>query len=114
ELTLSPKMQFKGDINLIAYEPSLRLDGYIRPMIKPRAGLESSWITYKEAPGDTITITVDQNLKNEVEEQMHAGLHFNALGDLYPTFMSVKETPRDQDVYTAKGKMLYDEEEKIF
>lgn len=114
ELTLSPKMQFKGDINLIAYEPSIRLDGYIRPMIKPRPGLESSWITYKEAPGDTITITVDQNLKNEVEEAMYAGLHFNALGDLYPTFMSLKETPRDQDLYTAKGKMLYDEEEKVF
>lgn len=114
ELTLSPKMQFKGDISLIAYEPSLRLDGFIRPMIKARPGLESSWITYKEAPGDTITIKVDENLKNEIEEPMFAGLHFNALGDLYPTFMSLKETPRDHDIYTAKGRMLFDEEEKVF
>lgn len=114
ELTLSPRMQFKGDIHLVAHEPSLRLDGFIRPMIKARQGLESAWITYKEAPGDTITITVDENLRNELDEPMSAGVHFGALGDLYPTFMSTKETPRDHDIYTAKGKMLFDEEEKVF
>ena len=107
-------MQFKGDIHLVAHEPSLRLDGFIRPMIKARQGLESAWITYKEAPGDTITITVDENLRNELDEPMSAGVHFGALGDLYPTFMSTKETPRDHDIYTAKGKMLFDEEEKVF
>ncbi|MBB5287551.1 hypothetical protein HNQ92_005715 [Rhabdobacter roseus] len=114
KLVLSPRMQFKGGVRLIAYEPSLQLDGYIRPMLKPRPDLTSSWIVYKEAPGEILTIKVDKNLRNEVEQPLFAGLHYRPSGGMYLSFLSPKEYSRDQDIFTAEGTLRFDEESKAF
>jgi hypothetical protein len=113
-LTLSPRIQYKGDVKLIAYEPSLQLDGYVRPLLKNRPDLTSSWITYKEAPGKVITIKVNKNLKNEAEERLYAGLHFGQGRGMYITFLSTKENEKDQDIFLAEGEMGYDETRKSF
>jgi hypothetical protein len=113
-LMLFPKIQFKGSVRLIAYEPTLQLDGYVRPYTKPRPELMSSWIPLKQAPGETFTVKVDKDLKNDVDQPLFAGLHYRAGGGLYLTFLSPKESNRDQDVFTAQGSMGYDEETKAF
>ena len=114
---LAPRMVYKGDVNLIAYEPALQLDGLIRPQLKPRPDLESSWITFKEDGTDStgiITIKVNKDLKNEVEQPLHAGLHYRSGGGMYLSFLSPKFTERDQDIYTAQGNLRYDEDAKAF
>ncbi|HEV7351228.1 hypothetical protein [Telluribacter sp.] len=113
-LMLFPKIQFKGGVRLIAYESALQLDGYIRPFIKPRPELASSWIPLKEAPGESLSIKVDKDLKNEVEQPLFAGLHYRTGGGMYMTFLSTKESSRDQDIFTANGTMSYDPESKSF
>jgi hypothetical protein len=50
-LFLSPRIQYKGAINLVAYEPSLKLDGFVKPVIKFRKDFQSSWIVYQEFAG---------------------------------------------------------------
>ncbi|WP_373514013.1 hypothetical protein, partial [Persicitalea sp.] len=114
---LAPRIQYKGDVNLIAYEPTLQLDGLIRPLLKPRPDLSSSWITFKGDGTDStgiITIKVNKELKNEVEQPLFAGLHYRSGGGMYLSFLSPKFTERDRDIYTAQGNLRYDEDQKAF
>ena len=114
---LAPRMQYKGTVTLIAYEPTLQLDGLVRPLLKPRPDLASSWITMKESSADStgaITIKVNKDLKNEIEQPLFTGLHYRSGGGMYMSFLSPKFTERDQDIFTAQGSLSYDEEDKVF
>ncbi len=113
-LFLSPRIQFKGGINLIAYEPSLQLDGFVKPVLKFRKNFQSSWIVYKDSPGETVAIKVDKNLKNEHDLPLSVGLHYNESRGMYMSFLSPKESDGDEDIYLAQGAMNYDEESKSF
>lgn len=113
-LILSPRIQYKGDINLIAYQPSLQLDGFVKPVLKFRKDFQSSWIVYKEAPGESVAVKIDKNLKNEHEIPLSVGLHFNESRGMYMTFLSPKESDGDEDLYLAQGSMNYDEDSKAF
>ncbi|TLU97865.1 hypothetical protein [Dyadobacter luticola] len=113
-LILSPRIQFKGGINLIAYEPSLQLDGFVKPVIKFRKDFQSSWIVYKESPGETIAIPINKDLKNEHEIPLSVGLHYNEARGMYMSFLSPKESDGDEDLYLAQGALNYDEDAKAF
>lgn len=118
-LMLAPRMQYKGSVHLVAYEPALRLDGLIRPNLKPRPDLVSSWITFKGNSADSaaqgaLTIKVDNELKNEVGDPLFAGLHYRAGGGMYLSFLSPRESNRDQNIYTAQGNLTFDEDDKVF
>ena len=113
-LILSPRIQYKGGINLIAYEPSLQLDGFVKPVLKFRKDFQSSWIVYKEAPGETIAIKINKDLKNENELPLSVGLHYNEVRGMYMTFLSPKESDGDEDIYLAQGALNFDEESKSF
>ena len=113
-LILSPRIQYKGGINLIAYEPSLQLDGFVKPVLKFRKDFQSSWIVFKENPGETISIKVDKNLKNEHELPLSVGLHYNEARGMYMSFLSPKDSDGDEDIYLAQGALNYDEDSKAF
>jgi hypothetical protein len=113
-LILSPRIQYKGAINLVAYEPSLKLEGFVKPVIKFRKDFQSSWIVYNEAPGETISIKINKDLKNEHELPLSVGLHFNEARGLYMSFLSAKDSDGDEDIYLAQGAMNYDEDGKAF
>jgi hypothetical protein len=113
-LILSPRIQYKGGINLIAYEPSLQLDGFVKPIIKFRKDFQSSWIVYKESPGETIAIKINKDLKNEHEIPLSVGLHYNETRGMYMSFLSPKESDGDEDIYQAQGALNYDEDAKAF
>ncbi|WP_439582241.1 hypothetical protein [Dyadobacter bucti] len=113
-LTLSPRIQYKGAINLIAYEPSLKLEGFVKPVIKYRKDFQSSWIVYNDSPGESVAIKVDKDLKNEHEIPLSVGLHHNETRGMYMSFLSPKESEGDEDIYTAQGALNYDEDEKAF
>ncbi|PWJ59844.1 hypothetical protein CLV98_10118 [Dyadobacter jejuensis] len=113
-LLLSPRIQYKGNINLVAYEPSLKLDGYVKPVLKFRKDFQSSWILFQEEPGESITIPINKELKNEHEIPLSVGLHYNERRGMYMTFLSPKESDADEDVYLANGGLFYDEEANGF
>lgn len=114
-LMLAPRIAFKGDIVMQAPEKDLALDGFIKPALKKRPDLVSGWIPFKEKVVKTIEVKVDKNLKNEGDQPLVAGIHARIDGTgLYPTFLSPKEDPKDDDIFTATGVMRYDEKEKIF
>ncbi len=114
-LQLAPRMQFKGNITMNAPEKDLALEGSIKPILKKRKDLVGGWIPFKEKVVGTITIKVDKTLKNEDDQPLVAGIHYRAGGTgLYPTFLSPKEDPRDEAIFSATGVMRYDEKDKLF
>ncbi|GAB3333130.1 hypothetical protein GCM10027299_40300 [Larkinella ripae] len=115
-VTLAPKVQFKGSITMMAPEQDLKLEGAIKIALKKRPKLVSDWIPMKEKIGETFSITVDQNLKNDGNQPLTAGLHFRGGGaaGLYPTFLSTKENDKDDDLFRATGLMTYDAKDKVF
>ena len=113
---LSPKMLYKGEITMLAPIKNLSLDGYIIPVLKKYPKLGGYWISYKGDKSEEIKITVDENLKSG-DSPIFAGLHFrsNASSNgLYPTFLSPKELPEDQDVFLVSGVCLRDEPNHLF
>lgn len=113
-LQLAPKMLYKGAVVMEAPEKDLKLDGYIKPALKKRQNLVGDWLPFKEKVGERLEIKVDKNLKNEGKQQLVAGIHFSVAGTLYPTFLSPKEDPRDQDLFAATGVMRYEDKDKLY
>lgn len=113
---LSPKMLYKGEITMLASIKNLSLDGYIIPVLKKYPKLGGNWISYKGDKSEEIRIMVDENLKSG-DSQIFAGLHFRTTASsngLYPTFLSTKELPEDQDVFLASGICRRDEPNHFF
>nr|WP_229368335.1 hypothetical protein [Fibrisoma limi] len=114
-LQLAPQMLFKGSIVMQAPDKDVALDGAIKPALKKRPDLVGDWIPFKEKVVERLEIKVDKNLKNEGGQQLTAGIHFRGgSGGLYPTFLSAKEDPRDDDIFTATGVMRYDDKAKVY
>ncbi len=114
-LLLAPKMAYKGNITMLAPEEDLQLDGFIKPALKKRADLISGWIPFKEKVQEDIKVRVDKDLRNEGGQPLLVGIHYRVgSGGLYPTFLSPKESSRDEDIFTTTGTMHYDPTDKVF
>ncbi|WP_229311150.1 hypothetical protein [Larkinella soli] len=113
---LAPRVQFRGNVTMMAPEQDLKLEGAIKIALKKRPNLVSDWIPMKEKIGETFSIKVDQNLKNDGNQPLTAGIHFRGGGSngLYPTFLSTKESDKDDDLFRATGLMTYDDKEKVY
>lgn len=115
-LFLSPKMLYKGDISMFAPQKNLTLDGYVIPELKKYPQLGGTWITYQGDKSEEITINVNEQLSNG-DERLFAGLHVKAntgTNGLYPTFLSKKLSPEDDDIFVATGNFRRDEPNKRF
>ncbi|MDF7818898.1 hypothetical protein P1X15_14880 [Runella sp. MFBS21] len=112
---IGPRLQYKGGMTMIAPEPNLQFDGYIKPIIKKRPDLVASWIPFKETPTKDVALKVTPELKNEADLPISVGLHFRSGADgLYNTFLSPKESRNDQDIFDAEGLLRFDEKTKVF
>ena len=110
---VTPKMQFRGEITLVAGDPNLSLDGGIRPFIKKRKDLDN-WLTFKGKNTDGIRINIDEQLKTDAGN-LYAGWHYRSNGGgLYTSFLSLKEAADDQDIFLGKGALEEDAKEKRF
>lgn len=115
-LFLSPKMLYKGDIAMLAPQKNLSLDGFVIPELKKYPQLGGNWITYKGDKSEEITINVDEKLLSG-DSRVYAGLHVKAnsgTNGLYPTFLSAKISPDDDDIFITKGTFRRDEPNKRF
>ncbi|WP_037325742.1 hypothetical protein [Runella zeae] len=112
---IGPRLQYKGAMTMIAPEPNLQFDGYIKPIIKKRADLIASWIPFKETPTKDVALKVTPTLKNEADLAISVGLHFRTGADgLYNTFLSPKESRSDYTIFEAQGLLRFDEKTKSF
>jgi hypothetical protein len=112
---VAPRMQYKGGMTMLAPEPNLQFDGYVKPIIKKRPDLVASWIPFKETPTKDAALKVTPTLKNESDLPISVGLHYRAGADgLYSTFLSAKEAKNDQTIFEANGLLRFDDKTKSF
>ena len=112
---VAPRLQYKGGMTMLAPEPNLQFNGFIKTIIKKRPDMQVSWIPFKENPTKDIAIKISPTLKNETEQPISVGLHYRSGSDgLYPTFLSTKESKNDQTIFVAQGLMRFDEKAKSF
>ncbi|MCA0232606.1 MAG: hypothetical protein LCH91_19215 [Bacteroidetes bacterium] len=111
----APRLQYKGAMTMLAPEPNLQFDGYVKPILKKRPDLVASWIPFKETPTKDVALKVTPALKNEADMPISVGLHYRAGTDgLYPTFLSGKEARNDQIIFEAYGLLRFDDKLKAF
>ncbi|MCU0325601.1 MAG: hypothetical protein MUF45_10170 [Spirosomaceae bacterium] len=113
---LSPKMLYKGQITMLAPIKNLSLDGFVIPALRKYPTLGGYWITYKGNKSEEITINVDKNLKSG-NSPIFAGLHLKQTASsngMYPTFLSAKDSPDDENIFLANGTFRRDEPNKLF
>jgi hypothetical protein len=112
---MSPRMQYKGGLTMLAPEKNLQYEGYVKPVIKKRADLVTTWVPFKELPSREIALKITPTLKNEADLPVSVGLHYRTgTNDLYATFLSSKELRSDATMFAANGLLSYDEKNKIF
>jgi hypothetical protein len=105
QFMISPRMRYKGDITMVAYEKSLRLDGDIQLDLKKRPDLDN-WIPYKGSSSQTVNIEVVPGMKAD-GKQLFAGLHYRTgTNGLYTTFLSPKEDDQDENIFVANGNLI--------
>lgn len=104
---VSPKIQFQGEINMVASNPSLSMEGFVRPFIKKRKDL-NNWIPFKGTNQDGVRISINDSLKSDLG-QLYAGWHYRSNGGgVYTSFLSPKESPDDQNIFLATGGLAED------
>ncbi|MFN8346306.1 MAG: hypothetical protein U0X91_14985 [Spirosomataceae bacterium] len=112
---VAPRLQYKGGMTMLAPEPNLQFDGYVKPIIKKRPDLVASWIPFKETPTKDAALKVTPTLKNESDLPISVGMHYRAGADgLYSTFLSPKEAKNDQTIFEANGLLRFDDKTKAF
>jgi hypothetical protein len=112
---MTPRMQYKGGLTLLAPEPNLQYEGFVKPQIKKRIDLVPTWVPFKELPSRDIALKITPTLKNEADQPVSIGLHYRTGStELYATFLSPKELRTDQTLFSTTGLLSYDEKAKIF
>jgi hypothetical protein len=102
---LSPKVLYRGDITMLATDKNLTLNGFVRPESKNRIDVVN-WIAYKGNSTDDVNIQVQPGMKGDLNTPIYAGLHLRAESTgVYTTFMSGKESPKDEDIITVNGQL---------
>ncbi len=100
---ISPKVLYKGDIVMIANEPSLKMEGWVKPETPNRKDV-ISWIPYRGKSTDDAQIDVSPTLKDDLNTTLVAGLHHKtAAAGIYTTFFTNKQDTKDEDIFLAKG-----------
>ena len=102
---LSSKILYRGDISMVATNKNLTLNGFVHPEYKNRADVVN-WIAYKGNGTDDVNIQIQPILKDDSNVPVYAGLHFRtASSGLYSTFLTSKEDPKDEDIFTVNGQL---------
>jgi hypothetical protein len=115
-LYLSPRILYKGEMTMLSPFKNLALNGLVLPDLKKYPMFGGSWITYKGNKSEAISINIDESLKDG-GKPLYVGLHLRANANtdaIYPTFLSMKGSGDDGDVFSTRGIFKRQEEFKRF
>jgi hypothetical protein len=90
---------------MLATEKHLTFNGFVRPEYKKQAEAVN-WIAYKGKSTEKVNIQIQPNMKGDSNLPIFAGLHARTTATgLYTTFLTNKENPKDEDIFTLKGQL---------
>jgi hypothetical protein len=111
---ISPKIGYKGSVELFSHEEFLSFNGYVKPL-HTFTGVWSNWFRYTGKPDPTDLVIPASDPKNEDRRSMNASL--NLASDsvhMYPSFFNFKRVYADPEITNDTGVFYYDEAEQEF
>jgi hypothetical protein len=102
---ITNRIQFKGEVEMLANEKDLKLDGFVKLDLRSKQNFYS-WIPYK---GNAADVVIEQEERKIVgADTLTSGLHYDAVdGKIYTTFLSKKQHPIDVDMFLGSGSLTY-------
>lgn len=116
QVYLAKKMLYVGEMTMLAPFKNLSLRGQVLPDLKKYPMIGGSWINYAGSKSEDVTISIDETLKDG-GKPLYVGLHmkYGANNDgIYPSFLSVKSSADDYDIFLARGTFGRDEPHQRF
>ncbi|MCD8538903.1 MAG: hypothetical protein LRY55_03420 [Leadbetterella sp.] len=116
QVYLAKKMLYVGEMTMLAPFKNLSLRGQVLPDLKKYPMIGGSWINYAGSKSENVTINIDESLKDG-GKPLYVGLHlkYGANSDgIYPSFLSMKASADDYDVFLARGTFGRDEPNQRF
>jgi hypothetical protein len=107
--SLSPKIAYKGSVELLSNQQYLGFNGYVKP-VHTFKGIPSQWFRYTDRPDPEDVIINASDPKDENRRSM--SLSMNLAQDsmhIYPTFFHFKRVYADPQLTTDTGVFFYDE-----
>lgn len=107
QLIISPGMYYKGDVRMIANQPALELNGFVKLDLKKIPDYDT-WIKYQSTAEQQEVIFDFDNSVTENGLKVSAGLHFDVNDySLYSTFITDKKNIDDEDFFRPGGNLKY-------
>ncbi len=116
QVYLAKKMLYVGEMTMLAPFKNLSLRGQVLPDLKKYPMIGGSWINYAGSKSENVTINIDETLKDG-GKPLYVGLHlrYGANSDgIYPSFLSMKASSDDYDIFLARGTFGRDEPNQRF
>ena len=115
DFTVSPKIQYKGNIELKSTDQYLEFNGYVKPL-HTFEDYPSAWFRYEQQPDPSNVIIPANDPKNENRRTLSVALSMAPVDsvNIYPTFFNFKRVYSDLDITSDTGVMYYDEEAQAF
>ncbi len=107
QMMISPGMIYRGKVTMFAHKPALELDGAVKLNLKNIPNY-NTWIKYKST-GEQKEIAFNFNSSvTEDDKPLMAGIHYDTrTNELYPSFITQKRAPEDQDLFVPAGILSY-------
>ncbi|MFT7592431.1 MAG: hypothetical protein ACI9UJ_002368, partial [bacterium] len=113
--TISPKIGYKGTIDLSSKEQFLSFKGFVKPLHQYQY-IVSQWFRYLDQPDPTNIIVNASEPRNSDRRKLNIGISLspNDSVSVYPNFFGSKYSFTDQDITIDTGVFFYDELNSAF
>ncbi|MBI1305900.1 MAG: hypothetical protein GC181_04705 [Bacteroidetes bacterium] len=113
--TISPKIGYKGSVELNSNQEFLSFNGYVKPL-HSFSEYKSLWFRYTDRPDPADVIINAHDPKNEERKGIAVTMSYSMVDsvNLYPSFFNFKRSYGDLDVTNDKGILYYDETRDAF
>ena len=111
---ISPKIAFKGGIELRSTAEYLTFNGYVKP-IHSLEEYPSAWFRYNQQPDPQDVVIPAYTILNKDRKKMYASINVaNDSIHIYPTLFNFKRSYADLELTSDTGIFYYSEEENTF
>ncbi|MEY2923906.1 MAG: hypothetical protein RLZZ337_446, partial [Bacteroidota bacterium] len=112
--TISPKIAYKGNVEMQSKDEFLRWNGYVKPL-HTLEDYPSSYFRYNEQPDPADVIIPAYEPMNEDRRRLSAAVSIaNDSVHVYPTLFAFKRSYADLNLTTDTGIFYYDEGSQTF
>ncbi len=111
---LDETLLFKGDVKLDSKEPQLTFKGFAKIDLQTDE-VDSEWFSFEDdIDPNNITLVLEDPV-SENKDSLYVGISYNPDEmEVYSTFLNVKKSKVDRNIFQASGALEYQEAEKSY